>query len=115
MPRVASHYGNDPTRMPWDYPDLLAIIAPRAPVYIHAALSDDNLRVDSVRQCVDVARAAVASSGGAGGGDPAQCIVASYPPGEHGFPVEAREQAYAFVEKHLLLLVGSSGGGGAKM
>jgi dienelactone hydrolase len=105
MPRVASEYDNDPTRLPWDYPDLLAIIAPTAPVYIHAAVSDSNFRVDSVRQCVDVARAAIASSGS---GDPMQRIVASYPPGGHGFPLDAREEAYAFVEQHLVHGVGGS-------
>ena len=48
MPRIDTVYGNDPKRLPFDFTDVLAIIAPRA-VYIHAALDDSNFFVSSVQ------------------------------------------------------------------
>lgn len=92
MPRIDTVYGNDPKRLPFDFTDVLAIIAPRA-VYIHAALDDSNFFVSSVRQCVATARRAVAASGH----DPDAAIVASYPKGGHGFPQAARMAAYDFI------------------
>ena len=92
MPRVETVYHNDPMRLPFDYTDVLAIIAPRA-VYIHAALDDSNFFVNSVRQCVATVRRAIAAAGH----DPDDCLVASYPEGGHGFPQPARMAAYEWI------------------
>ena len=92
MPRVETVYHNDPMRLPFDYTDVLAIIAPRA-VYIHAALDDSNFFVNSVRQCVATVRRAIAAAGH----DPDDCLVASYPEGGHGFPQPARMAAYDWI------------------
>lgn len=96
MPKVATVFDSDPHKLPWDFPDLLAIIAPR-PVYIHAAADDHNFLAASVRQCVEVAGAAITADGMS----PEQCIVACYPPGGHGFPQADRELGYEFVEERL--------------
>ena len=77
-----------------DFPEVLAAIAPRH-LYIHAPQSDSNFRVESVKRCVQAARAVY---GLFGVGDR---IVAAYPPGEHGFPPEDRENAYQFIDKVL--------------
>jgi dienelactone hydrolase len=98
MPRIESVFHKDPQKMPFDLPEVLAAIAPRH-LYIHAPQSDSNFRVESVKRCV---QAATAVYGLFGVGDR---IVSVYPPGEHGFPPEARENAYQFIDKVLCISV----------
>jgi len=94
MPRIATVYDKDPRKLPFDFPEGLAASAPRH-LYIHAPLDDDNFRVASAKRCVEAA-ATVYRLLGAG-----DRIVAVYPPGGHGFPPEAREEAYRFIESVL--------------
>jgi len=84
MPRIASHYGKDPARMPFDFSDVLAAIAPR-PVFVNAPLRDDNF--DS--QGVDEATAGQAH------------VTVHHPDAAHDFPAEIREQAYSFLARTL--------------
>ncbi|MFN0168401.1 MAG: alpha/beta hydrolase family protein [Bryobacteraceae bacterium] len=94
MPRVASVYGKDPKRMPFDFPEVLAAIAPRA-VFVNAPLHDTNFEVSGVRDCVDSARPVFALLGAAGR------LEAQYPEGGHGFARDARQAAYAFLRWEL--------------
>ena len=94
MPRIASVYGKDPAKLPFDFPEVLAAISPRH-LYIHAPQSDSNFRLESVKRCVQAATAVYALF------DASDRIVAVYPPGGHGFPIAAREDAYRFVDKVL--------------
>ncbi|MHB8900755.1 MAG: alpha/beta hydrolase family protein, partial [Thermoguttaceae bacterium] len=94
MPRIETVYGKNPAKLPFDFPEVLAAIAPR-PLYIHAPQGDSNFRLDSVQRCVQAATGVYALFGAE------DRIVATYPPGGHGFPVEAREEAYRFVDKAL--------------
>lgn len=94
MPRIATVYAKDPKRLPFDFPEVLAAIAPRH-LYIHAPQNDSNFRLESVKRCV-AAAAAVYHLLGAD-----ERLVAVYPPGGHGFPPEAREAAYRFVDEAL--------------
>ena len=55
MPRIASVYDKDPAKLPFDFPEVLAAIAPRH-LYIHAPQSDSNFRLESVKRCVQAAR-----------------------------------------------------------
>jgi len=91
MMRIQNVYGKDPKKMPFDFPEVLAALAPRH-LYVHAPLSDDNFRVESVKRCV---AAAATVYGLLGAPDR---IVTVYPPGGHGFPIEAREDAYRFID-----------------
>lgn len=91
MMRIQNVYGKDPAKMPFDFPEVLASIAPRH-LYIHAPLDDSNFKVDSARRCVDAAAGVYALLGAR------DRIVAVYPPGPHGFPVEARKAAYQFID-----------------
>lgn len=91
MPRIETVYGKAPPKLPFDFPEVLAAIAPRH-LYIHAPQSDTNFRLDSVKRCVQAATAVYALLGAE------DRIVAVYPPGGHGFPSEAREEAYRFVD-----------------
>jgi dienelactone hydrolase len=94
MPRIATVYGKDPQKLPFDFPEVLAAIAPRY-LYIHAPLEDDNFRVESVKRCVAAASEVYRLLGAE------DRIVAVYPPGGHGFPPDAREAAYAFIDQVL--------------
>ncbi|MCC6509258.1 MAG: acetylxylan esterase, partial [Pirellulaceae bacterium] len=50
MPRIETVYGKDPKKLPFDFPEVLAVIAPR-PIFIHAPQSDSNFVLESVRKC----------------------------------------------------------------
>lgn len=92
MPRIETVYKKDPKRMPFDFPEVLAAIAPRH-VYVHAPLGDTNFRVDSVKRCVEAATAVFRLL------NAEDRLVAVYPPGGHGFPPDDRQQAYQFVDR----------------
>jgi dienelactone hydrolase len=94
MPRIATVYDKDPAKLPFDFPEVLAAIAPR-PLFVHAPLSDGNFRVASVRQCIDAVRPVYRLLGAA------DQLVALHPEGEHGFPAEWREAAYRFIDAAL--------------
>jgi hypothetical protein len=95
MPRIASEYGKSPARMPFDFPDILAVLAPR-PVFINAPLGDTNFEVSGVRRCVEVALPVFTTLFHAG-----DRLVAEYPEGGHDFPPAVREDAYRFVDRWL--------------
>jgi dienelactone hydrolase len=90
MPRIASVYGKSPARMPFDFPDVLRAIAPRA-VFINAPLHDSNFDVEGVRDCVRLASPHF----------PPGRLVARYPDAGHDFPPGVREEAYRFLEAQL--------------
>jgi dienelactone hydrolase len=94
MPRIEAVYNKAPERIPFDFPEVLAAIAPRR-LYVHAPQDDTNFKVDSARRCVDAARGVFRLL------DAEPNLVAVYPPGPHGFPPEQREAAYRFVDAAL--------------
>lgn len=91
MMRIQDVYGKDPNRMPFDFPEVIAALAPRH-LYVHAPLSDSNFRIESVKRCL----AAVSGVYRLFGAE--DRIVTDYPPGGHGFPPESRELAYRFID-----------------
>jgi len=95
MPLIASDYGKDPERMPFDFPEVLAALAPR-PLFINAPLNDDNFEVSGVRDCVTAALPVYDKVFGAAGN-----LVAEYPAAGHDFPPEVRQSAYRFLDRHL--------------
>jgi dienelactone hydrolase len=94
MPRIASEYGKDPAKMPFDFPDILKSLAPRA-VFINAPVGDTNFEVSGVRDCVEAAQAVYTRKRAA------ERLVAVYPQAAHEFPPAVREEAYRFLEKEL--------------
>ena len=90
MMRIQDVYGKDPTRMPFDFPEVLAALAPRH-LYVHAPISDDNFQLDSVKRCVASASTVYRLLGAEAH------IQTDYPEGGHGFPIEARERSYRFI------------------
>jgi dienelactone hydrolase len=94
MPRIASDYGLSPDRMPFEFTEVIAAIAPRA-VFIVAPLGDDNFAMDGVRDVVAAARPVYALLR-----QPERLRVI-YPDCGHDFPQTARHAAYAFLAETL--------------
>jgi dienelactone hydrolase len=94
MPRIAKEFGKDPKRMPFDFPEVLAAIAPRA-VMVVAPLHDANFDVGGVRDCVAGAKPVFEALG------VKENLVAVYPDAPHEFTDEARQGAYEFFDRHL--------------
>ncbi len=94
MPRIASEYGNDPKKMPFEFADVVASFAPRAFMAV-APLKDDNFDVSGVKDVIAAAEPAYKSLG------KAENLKAVYPDAGHDFPEEGRKAAYEFIDKHL--------------
>jgi|GEM_PF-957677 len=94
MPRIASVYGKDPAKMPFDFPDVLAVIAPRG-VFINAPTGDDIFDVSGVKDCVAAAQPLYQKF------RVLDRLVALYPETGHDFPQDVREAAYRFIDRML--------------
>jgi dienelactone hydrolase len=94
MPRIASAYGKDPKKMPFDFPEVVAAIAPR-PFMAVAPLRDANFDVGGVRDCVAAARAVYELLGAKGN------LVAVHPDAGHDFGDAERRGAYEFLDERL--------------
>ena len=92
MPRIASDFNSRAESMPFDWPDVLALIAPR-PLFVNAPVDDECFRVEGVRECQTEWESWPTSEASA-------AVVASqwhYPKCGHDFPPELRELAWQFV------------------
>ncbi|MGD9497944.1 MAG: alpha/beta hydrolase [Armatimonadota bacterium] len=94
MPRIADQYGCDPARMPFDFTEVLGAIAPRA-VFVNAPSGDSNFELSGVTDCLNAARSVYELY------DAAHRLVAVHPDCGHDFPLQVREQAYAFLARAL--------------
>jgi acyl-CoA thioesterase I len=94
MPRIASEYAGDIRRLPFDFPEILAALAPR-PVLACAATRDDDFDASGVRDCLTAAQPIYRLLG-----EP-EHLQAEYPDAPHDFPPDTRQRAYEFLEQHL--------------
>ena len=94
MPRIASVYQKDPKKMPFDFTEAVAALAPR-PFFINAPLKDTNFEVSGVKDCLKASEPVYELFGAK------NHLVAVYPDVGHDFPPDVREAAYAFVDKWL--------------
>jgi hypothetical protein len=94
MPRIRSAYGLDPRRVPFDFPELLAALAPRA-FFANAPAHDANFDVEGVKNCIAAAKDIYRLLGHEG------LLKAVYPDAEHDFPTRERWEAYAFLDRIL--------------
>ncbi len=94
MPRIATVYAKDPAKMPFDFTEVLAALAPRA-VFVNAPLNDTNFEVSGVRDCVAAAAPVYKLLGAADN------LVAVYPDAGHDFPPKVRQAAYEFLDRAL--------------
>jgi hypothetical protein len=94
MPRIATVYGKDPSKMPFDFSGILAAIAPRA-IFINAPLRDSNFENSGVHDCVNAAlpvfRLLAADDK----------LLMVNPDAPHDFPPDARTEAYRFLDREL--------------
>jgi hypothetical protein len=81
--------------MPFDFPALLAALAPRG-LFINAPLGDDNFENTGVRDCVDAARPVYDHLFRAG-----DRLIARYPDAGHDFPAPIREEVYQALDRWL--------------
>jgi dienelactone hydrolase len=94
MPRIASQYDLKPDRVPFDFPEVVAALAPRA-FLASAPLHDDNFEVSGVKDCIAAARPVYELLGA---GDR---LAANYPDCKHEFPPAVRQVAYDWLDRWL--------------
>ena len=94
MPRLKDAYGLDPERVPFDFHEVIAAVAPRA-VFSSSPLRDDNFAVAGVKKAAAAAQPVFDLLGAS---DRLKVI---YPDVAHDFPPEVRRQAYAFLDQAL--------------
>ena len=94
MPKIRSQFGLNPDRMPFDFHEVIAAIAPR-PLFINAPLRDSNFAVEGVRKAVRSAEAVYELWRAA------EELRVEYPDADHDFPDDIREAAYAWLDKVL--------------
>jgi len=94
MPRIKTEFGNDAKKVPFDFQELVAGIAPRA-FLASAAEKDDDFDAGGVRDVVKEAGAIYKLLGVPGN------LAGNYPNVGHSFPPDARKLAYEFLDKHL--------------
>jgi dienelactone hydrolase len=95
MPRVTSVYANNPDRMPFDFPELIAAIAPRA-VFSNSPVKDENFDVEGVRRGSAEARKIYELL------DAVNRLRVVHPDYAHDFTDETRREAYHFIDTNLL-------------
>ena len=94
MPLIASQYGNDPKRIPFDFPEIVAAFAPR-PFLASSPTMDDNFEVSGVKDCI---RAALPVYELLSAKDR---LAANYPECKHDFPADVRKVAYDWLDRWL--------------
>jgi dienelactone hydrolase len=94
MPRIATVFANDAERLPFDFTELIAALAPR-PFLASAATGDDDFDVRGVREVMAAARGIYKLQGSE------RHLQEEYPDGPHDFSQAARKRAYEFLDQHL--------------
>jgi hypothetical protein len=94
MPRLRTVYGLDPNRVPFDFYEVVAALAPRA-FFSNSPTKDGNFTHLGVKKAEAKAREVYALLGA-----PGQLQV-RYPDCAHDFPPETRREAYAFIDRAL--------------
>lgn len=94
MPLIASEYGNDPDKIPFDFPELIAALAPRA-FLASSPVGDSNFEVSGVKDTIAAAKPVFKLL------DAEENLAANYPDCAHDFPEDVRKVAYEFLDKHL--------------
>jgi pimeloyl-ACP methyl ester carboxylesterase len=94
MPRLADVYGLDPDRVPFDFYEVVAALAPRG-FFSVSPLKDSNFDVAGVKKAIPAAAEVYQLLGAA------DMLQVRYPDCEHDFPPAMRREAYQFLD-HVL-------------
>jgi dienelactone hydrolase len=94
MPLIASRFGNNADRVPFDFAEIVGVFAPR-PFLACAAVRDDDFDVSGVRDVIAAAKPVYQLF------EKPDHLAAYYPDSEHAFPADARRVAYEFLDQFL--------------
>jgi predicted dienelactone hydrolase len=94
MPRIIDVYQARPEKMPFDFTEVVAAIAPRA-FLASSPLEDANFEVSGVKDCIAAARPVYELL------DAKDKLAANYPDCKHDFPPAVRKVAYAWLDRWL--------------
>lgn len=94
MPRIRDVYENNADKLPFDFYEVLAAIAPRG-IYSCSPTRDSNFDIAGVRKCVSAAGHVFELLGAK------DKLVLDAPEAEHDFPQAQRDAAYAWLDKLL--------------
>jgi dienelactone hydrolase len=95
MPLIRTRYGDDPSKLPFDFTEVLAGLAPRA-VFVNAPLHDQpDFEVSGVKDCVAAALPVYRTIFHA-----EHKLVVHYPDAKHEFPAPQRQAAYSFLKAY---------------
>lgn len=94
MPRIREIHGLNPDRMPFDFPELIAALAPRA-FFSCSPLKDSNFQAKGVAEAEPKIRAIYELMGAA------DRLVIRYPDAGHDFPTSTRLESYRFLDRVL--------------
>jgi dienelactone hydrolase len=94
MPLIATKYESKPEKVPFDFPEIVAALAPRA-FLASAPLHDDNFEVTGVKDCIAAAEPVYELLGAK------DKLAANYPDCKHDFPPEVRKVAYEWLDRWL--------------
>ena len=91
MPLMRERYQLDAEKIPFDFDDVIAAIAPRA-FFSNSPLNDSNFDVNGVREGIKSAAQVYRFFGAENN------LVVRYPQAEHDFPDDIRQEAYRFID-----------------
>jgi len=94
MPVINDQHRNDPNQVPFDFPEIIGIFAPR-PFLASSPINDDNFDVSGVRDSIQIAAPIYELY------QAREYLQANYPDCAHHFPEPARERAYSFFDQSL--------------
>ncbi len=94
MPSLKTSYNLDPDRVPFDFYEVVAALAPRS-FFSSSPLRDSNFDVRGVKKAIPKAREIYKLLG------QVDALQLRTPDCEHDFPVEIRQEAYLFIDKAL--------------
>ncbi|MEZ6059621.1 MAG: alpha/beta fold hydrolase [Planctomycetaceae bacterium] len=94
MPRLRDEFGLDPNRVPFDFYEVIAALAPRA-FFSSSPVHDDNFDVAGVKKAIPKAAEVYRRF------DAESQLQVRYPECDHDFPTETRADAYRFIDSVL--------------
>jgi dienelactone hydrolase len=94
MPRIGDVYKNDPSKIPFDFAELLGTLVPRS-VFVIAPLRDDVMDVEGVKSAVASAATVYQFR------KTANALKLTHPDSGRDFTAAARTEAYAWLEQRL--------------
>jgi dienelactone hydrolase len=95
MPRIATQYASSPKQVPFDFPEVLAAIAPR-PIFVNAPRDDANFALVGVEKCETAVRPLYSDILKA-----SDRMIFEYPDVQHDFPTDVRFRAYDWLKANL--------------